>query len=74
MPHVPVIYPDDDLLSVAEAAHVIGTTQYDVRGACHRGDLPARTVPGYGNRLVIRRADAEALRRRRTGSAPIAGE
>jgi len=60
--HSPVIHPEDDLLTLPEAARVLGVTPVTARIWALRGELAARQV---GRMMWVRRVDAEALRAQR---------
>lgn len=55
------------MLSVADAAVLLGVTDRQVRNLIKSGALPATKI---GHVHVIQRADAEALPRRRPGPKP----
>jgi excisionase family DNA binding protein len=52
------IYPEDELLSLPEAARLLGVVSLTARVWVLRGKLPGRDI-GHG-RFVIRRADVDA--------------
>jgi len=63
------VQPESGLLSMTEAADLIGISRPAVHQALREERLRGRRV---GNAWVIRRADAEAFKRTRSDSAPEA--
>lgn len=54
----PVIQPEDELLSLPEAARLLGVVPLTARVWVLRGKLPGRDI-GHG-RFIVRRADVDA--------------
>lgn len=66
VPNVPVIYPDDEVLALSEAAAELRLSKQALIYAHLRGDLAMREA---SNRFLIRRQDLEAFKRLRVQRA-----
>ena len=62
VPNVPVIHPDDELLSLRAAAEELKLSKQTLLLARIRGELPMREA---ADRFLIRRQDLEAWKRLR---------
>jgi len=52
----------DELLTISDAAKLLGVPRETINGRINRGDLTVMTAPAVGRLRLVRRSDVERLR------------